>query len=193
MTAIEENQSAVASVPEASLPLAPSLPPPSSPASLDPPSPPELPPASGLGASQMAKPDSILQVSPAAQSAAVVHTCLSFPHAVPVTHWVPDFLEPQQSWPVMHPEFDVQVTTIMPASLPLLVPELLVVPPLELPLEPPPLELLLLLLLAGVELHPDTAAATTQPTKATTLTARTIFIGFSLANPEVRTHTAPNR
>jgi hypothetical protein len=89
----------------------------------------------------------------------------------------------------MHPEFAVQVTVIVAASVPLLVPELLPVPPLELPLEPPPLELLLPLLFGLELLHPKRATAATD---ATTPTACTIFIVFFPVNPEVRTDTRPS-
>jgi hypothetical protein len=84
--------------------------------------------------------------------------------------------------PDMQAEFVVQVTvSIGPLSPPLEVPELLLLtPPLELPLEPEPLELPLPLLFEL--LHPKRATAATD---TTTPTARTIFIVIFLANPEV--------
>jgi hypothetical protein len=92
----------------------------------------------------------------------------------------------------VHIAFEVHVTIATGASLPLLMPELLlIVPPLELPLEPPDepplLELLPSPLLFEL-LHPPRATAAID---TTTPTACTIFIEVFLANPEVRSLTAP--
>jgi hypothetical protein len=109
---------------------------------------------------------------------------------------VPVF-DPQQTMPLPHVAFDVQVTPTRPPSaeplldpeeLPELLPlELPLVPlelPLELPLDPPEL-LPLLLPLPGLSLlpllHPKSAAATTD----TTPTARPIFMTVLLASSEV--------
>jgi hypothetical protein len=119
-----------------------------------------------------------------------MHTCLSLPHVARQTVVGAGLVVPQQSIPE-HIAFEVHVTIAVGASLPLLIPELLlIVPPLELPLEPPddpPLLELLSPLLFEL-LHPPRATAATD---ATTPTACTIFIEVFLANPEVRSLTAP--